>query len=469
MDDALWKDALEKLRSRVSAENFDTWFEPIEFAGMLGQTLSLRIPNRFHADWLNAHYLESILESLPASAGAEKTLGVQWLVDEKLQARLRPSRPTSSSNGTVSNGTVSRPAAKSLRLSPERAVASQQSEAPADLHPKYHFDDFIVGPSNQLAHAAAIAVCREPGGRYNPLFVYGGVGLGKTHLLNAIGHRLQRQDTTRCIHYVSAERFTNEFISALRNHHIDAFRQRYRQDCNVLLMDDIQFLAGREQTQEEFFHTFNALHLAGRQIVVTSDVGPQRIAEMQERLISRFQSGMIADTQPPELDTRIAILQKKAEQEKIHLPHDVALAIAQRITSNVRELEGTLLRVAVQSELMHRSLDVAAVENLLAEQQPLPSQAESFEDIQRVVCEHFRLRLSDLKSSRRARTITFPRMVAMFLCRRRLQASYPEIGEHFGGKDHTTVIHAVRKINTMVDQDSTTRATLETLQRKLSL
>ncbi|MCA9601194.1 MAG: chromosomal replication initiator protein DnaA, partial [Myxococcales bacterium] len=294
------------------------------------------------------------------------------------------------------------------------------------------------------------------------------VGLGKTHLVNAIGHRILQDKPDARILYLSAERFTNEFIWALQNHRISEFRQRYRENCDVLLMDDIQFLAGREQTQEEFFHTFNALYHSDRQIVVTSDVYPQQIPEMEERLISRFQSGMVADIQPPELDTRIAILQKKAEQESISLTGEVALFIAQVVKSNVRELEGTLLRIAVKADLLKRPIDLELARETLRSALPPQDHATTVDDIQRAVCEYFNIRLADLKSHRRHRTVSFPRMVAMYLCRQRLGTSYPELGDRFGGKDHTTVISAVRKIDGLLTrEDHQTRQAVQAIERKL--
>lgn len=369
--------------------------------------------------------------------------------------------------GSTSSGRVSsaqrhgNPPSKSMQSTP---VASR----PSHLSPKYSFDNFVVGPSNQLAHAASVAVGSSPGRRYNPFFIYGGVGLGKTHLVNAIGHRILADDPSVRILYLSAEHFTNEFIWALQNHRINEFRERYRTNCDVILMDDIQFLAGRDQTQEEFFHTFNALYHRDKQIVVTSDVYPQLIPEMEERLVSRFQSGMVADIQAPELDTRIAILQKKAEAESIELPSDVALFVAQVVKSNVRELEGTLLRVAVQADLCRRPIDLELAKHALQAVVPVSDQATTVEDVQKAVCEYFSLRLADLKSKRRHRAVSFPRMVAMYICRQRLSTSYPELGERFGGKDHTTVINAVRKIERQLkDGDLNTRSALDALERKL--
>jgi chromosomal replication initiator protein len=298
-----------------------------------------------------------------------------------------------------------------------------------------------------------MAAASSPGTRYNPLFIYGGVGLGKTHLVNAVGHRVLRDRPDSRILYVSAERFTNEFIWALQNHKINEFRSRYRNQCDVLLMDDIQFLATREQTQEEFFHTFNALYHSDKQIVVSSDVFPQQIGKMEERLISRFQWGMVADIQAPELDTRIAIVKKKAEQESIALPHEVANFLAQTVKSNVRELEGTLLRLAVKAELLKRPIDLAFAMETLRVQLPKHENSASVEDIQRAVCEYFNVRMSDLRSHRRHRSVAYPRMIAMYLCRQRLKTSYSELGERFGGKDHTTVMSAVKKIESRLGSE----------------
>ena len=296
------------------------------------------------------------------------------------------------------------------------------------------------------------------------------MGLGKTHLVNAIGHRIRQDKEDARVLFLSAERFTNEFIWALQNHRINEFRERYRTDCDVLCIDDIQFLAGREQTQEEFFHTFNALYHADRQIVVTSDVYPQQIKEMEERLVSRFQWGLVADIQAPELDTRIAILKKKAEQEDIELHDDVALLVAQHVRSNVRELEGTLLRLAVKAELVNRPIDVDFARDALGTVAARVEKRTTVEDVQRAACDYFDLRLAELKSQRRTRSVTFPRMVAMYVCRQRLELSYPELGDRFGGKDHTTVMNAVKKIGKLVDsEDLNTRTAIEAIERKVGL
>jgi len=448
----LWERALETLRMRLSTENFETWLAPVHCETIEDDVAVLRIPNRFYADWISNHYTDLLLEALEgASDGDAAPRKLRFEVDETLQKEVQATRRVEP---------VAAPRPKARAKAP--AITS------SDLNPKYSFDNFVVGPSNQLAHAASVAVGSAPGKRYNPLFIYGGVGLGKTHLMNAMGHQILSDNPAAVILYLSAERFTNEFIWSLQNHRIDEFRERYRQSCDVLLMDDIQFLAGRDQTQEEFFHTFNSLYHSDKQIVVTSDVYPQQIPEMEERLVSRFQSGMVADIQAPEVDTRVAIVRKKAEAEGIPLTHDVAHFIAQVVKSNVRELEGTLLRLAVKAELLGRPIDLDLAKESLRAVLPPPEQAITVEDIQKAACNYFGIKMSDLKGKRRHRTVTYPRQIAMFICRQRLGTSYPELGERFGGKDHTTVISAVRKINGLLEQnDERTTTVVKAVERKL--
>lgn len=460
----LWERALQDLKGRLSSENFDTWLAPLSVERAADATLTLRVPNKFYADWLQTHYLDLVLDALRAR-GAPAQLRIEFSVSEVARPRMnlrpselppRPSQPP--------------PPVVAAPSAPNAASAPFYSTAGSGLNPRYLFDNFVVGPSNQLAHAAAVAAASSRQKRYNPLFIYGGVGLGKTHLVNAVGHRALADNPHLRVLFVSAERFTNEFIWALQNHRINEFRERYRNGCDVLLMDDIQFLAGREQTQEEFFHTFNSLYHADRQIVVTSDVYPQQIPEMEERLISRFQWGLVADIQAPELDTRIAILKAKAAQEHIALSDDVALFLAQVVKSNVRELEGTLLRLAVKAELASRPIDLEFAKEALRGVLPKAEAATTVEDIQRAVCDYYSIRLADLKSHRRHRAVSFPRMVAMYLCRQRLGTSFPELGDRFGGKDHTTVMSAVRKIDGLLrNEDPAVMNAVEAIERKLNL
>ncbi|MCC6877040.1 MAG: chromosomal replication initiator protein DnaA [Sandaracinaceae bacterium] len=448
---------MRSLRGRLSEENYRTWLEPVALDQVDDHVVTLRIPNRFYADWISSHYLDLILGSLAGELGTEPDhLEVRWEVDEALQKRLdEQAKPREDKRA--------RPSA------PPPAADAPDAFADTGLNPKYRFDNFIVGPSNQLAHAASVAAASSPGTRYNPLFIYGGVGLGKTHLVNAIGHRIRQDRPGANVLFLSAERFTNEFIWSLQNHRINDFRERYRSKVDVLCIDDIQFLAGREQTQEEFFHTFNALYHADKQIVVTSDVYPQQIKEMEERLVSRFQWGLVADIQAPELDTRIAILKKKAEQERIALSDEVALVIAQHVQSTVRELEGTLLRLAVKAELTQRELGLELARDALGGSIARLEKQTTVEDIQRAACDYFNVRLTDLKSHRRHRAVAFPRMVAMYVCRQQLKLSYPELGDRFGGKDHTTVMSAVRKIGGLVETDDRVRHAIEAIERKVGL
>ncbi len=455
----LWTKAKDRLSARLSKQNFEAWIDPIVCDSPEDGKLLLRVPNAFFRDWLLANYEDLLVEAL--NADLSKPLKLELEVDESLQAVL----DARNSVATPQKGTVIAPSV----VKSEPRVETGGSPPDAGLARRYSFENFVVGPSNELAHAACIAAAKHPGSRYNPLFLYGGVGLGKTHLVNAAGLAICDANPSTRLLYVSAEHFTNEFIHALQTHQIGLFRKRYREQCDVLLMDDIQFLAGREQTQEEFFHTFNALYHLDKQIIVTSDVNPQHIPEMQERLISRFQSGLVADVQAPELDTRIAILKKKAEAEEIALPDDVALFVAQKVQRNVRELEGSLLRLFMRADLLKRPLDIDLARQTL---EPMLKQIESIlsiEDVQRAVCEHFRLRMSDLRSKRRARNIAYPRMLAMYLCREELGTSYPELGRRFGGKDHTTALSAVRKICSLIDKgDSDTKEALDAISRRLA-
>jgi chromosomal replication initiator protein len=447
-----WESALSDMRQRLSPENFETWLAPIAWGGSDGHRLCLRIPNKFYAEWIRTHYLDILLGLVRAKSGIGD-VDVSWEVDERLAEQLRTREALV--RETAPPPPVVRPA------EPQRVAAN--------LNPRYRFENFVVGPSNQLAHAASVAAASSPGARYNPLFIYGGVGLGKTHLVNAIGHRVLEDRPNSRILYVSAERFTNEFIAALQNHKMDEFRDHYRTQCDVLLMDDIQFLAGRDQTMEEFFHTFNALYHSDRQIVVSSDVYPQQMKGMEERLISRFQWGMVADIQAPELDTRVAIVKKKAEQERIDLPDEVAHFLAETVQSNVRELEGTLLRLAVKAELLKRPIDLAFAREALRGTNPPRESLTTVDDIQRAVCEYFNIRMSDLKSHRRHRSVAQPRMIAMYLCRQRLNTSYTELGDRFGGKDHTTVMSAVRKIESRIlSRDAEVLATVQAIEHRLN-
>ena len=375
-----------------------------------------------------------------------------------------------SSDGALRSIVLTVPNTGQQELFPQPAPPPKPSRADGRrsvLLPKYTFDNFVVGASNQFAHAASKAVANQPGDHYNPLFIYGGVGLGKTHLVNAIGHQvLDRNENARVV-YLSSESFMNELIAALRRDRMDEFKAKFRR-IDVLIVDDVQFLAGRERTQEEFFHTFNSLYDGHHQIVLTSDKFPKEIPDLEERLRNRFEWGLIADIQPPDVETRIAILEKKAEFEGIELPPDVANFLAENIDSNVRELEGSLTRLGAFASLNKCPITVDFARDVL--QSVLRDRVEraiTIESIQKAVCDFFRIRPNDLRSKRRTRTVALPRQVAMYLCRRYTNASFPVIGDRFGGRDHSTVIHAHQVIERRVREDPAFRATVERLERLL--
>ncbi|MDC3953583.1 chromosomal replication initiator protein DnaA [Polyangium jinanense] len=474
---AIFERAIEHTRG-LSPATFDQWFGGVQFDDLTDGVLSLRVQNEFVLEWVKTNFLPTITDKIRELTGW--SVQVAWTIDQHLEApianvpQMPPVRPRSLVVRPSTNPpTAPAPASPSAPVAaeprpPAPAPAPQRRPAlPDDLNPKHTFATFVVGPSNQLAHAAAIAAAGGGGRRYNPLFICGGTGLGKTHLVHAIAHRVLDERPGARIIYVSAERFTNDFITAIQHHRMDDFRAKYRVHCDLLLVDDIQFLAGREQTQEEFFHTFNALHGLDRQIVVTSDKYPQNLERMEERLVSRFSWGLVADIQAPELETRVAIVRNKAALEGIVLPDDVALYLAQVIRSNVRELEGTLIRLAAKSSLTGRPVDLAFARAEITAATPRAS-IMSVEDIQRAVCHHFHLRSIDLTSKDRHKSIAFARHVAMYLCKQRLKVSFPEIGRAFGNRDHTTVMSAVRKIEAQRDTDPQVRAHLEALERKLA-
>jgi chromosomal replication initiator protein len=462
--ESLFSQALEHTRGRSPA-SFEQWFTSIQFEGFEHGVLGLTARDEFVRDWVKAHFLPDLLINLGRLSGEPGTaLRVTWAISNRLarpvcepkRSAPRPSKPDSM---PVSRRTE-RPASVAPRYSRAQFLAT--------LNSKYTFPNFVVGPSNELAHAAAFASAGGGGPRYNPLFIAGGTGLGKTHLVHAIAHKVLDERPDARVVYVSAEHFTNEFIEALQHHKMDEFRARYRSDCDLLLVDDIQFLAGREQTQEEFFHTFNALHDADRPIIVTSDKYPQQLQRMPERLVSRFTSGLVADIQVPQLETRVAIVRKKAELESIPLSDEVAVLLAQNIQSNVRELEGALIRLAAKSSLTGRPIDVEFTLSEMNTVSPRRTDVMSVEDIQRAVCSHFRLSNSELLSKDRHKSVAFARQVAMYLCRQRLKCSFPELGRAFGNRDHTTVMSAVRRVEALRQRDPQVTAHLEAIEQRLA-
>ncbi|HVJ93753.1 MAG TPA: chromosomal replication initiator protein DnaA [Labilithrix sp.] len=474
----LWNEAVAFTRSKSPA-SFEQWFSGVQFDGMTDGVVSLRARDEFVREWVDQHFLPTLIDYLRSQTGW--SVQIAWTVGGELERPVAPSLGEAAAAGmrarsyVASGGYAIRPSDNGLpahgndEAPASRRVASVKPAAPPieGLNPKYTFANFVVGPSNQLAHAAAIGAAGGGGPRHNPLFLCGGTGLGKTHLVHAVAHRVRAERPQSRILYVSAEKFVNEFVQSLQENRMTEFRSRYRDRCDLLLVDDIQFLASKTQTQEEFFHAFNALHQADKQIIVTSDKYPQQLERMEERLVSRFSWGLVADIQGPELETRVAILRKKAQMEQIELADEVVLYLAQAIRSNVRELEGTLIRLAAKSSLLGRAIDLDfARQELAATVSPRPNEA-GVDDIQRVVCHHFKLRTSDLLSKDRHKSIAFARHVAMYLCKQRLKCSFPELGRAFGNRDHTTVMSAVRKVEHLRSTDPEVRAHLEALERKL--
>ena len=446
----IWNTAQEHLRVKLSRDTFNMWFAPLRACAVDGHNITVEAPNEFCEVWLKDNYIGLIQDAVAVAAGC------------KLQVKF-----------TVHNGAPAAPAPR-----PPVAPAKARSAEPAherggnngDLHfnPKNTFETFVVGGNNDFAFAAAKAVAESPGKAFNPLFLYGGVGLGKTHLLQAIGQHVAGGKKGARVAYVSSEKFTNEYIEAIQNNKLVAFRKKYRQS-EVLLIDDIQFLAGKERTQEEFFHTFNALHEAHKQIVLTCDRPASEIQGLEERLVSRFEWGQTADVQAPDVETRLAILQKKAQAMNVTLPEDVINFIATRIRTNIRRLEGALVRVSALASLTGKKLTVDVVENLLREMlHEEGRQTISIEVIQKKVAENFDIRLADMTSKRRPENIAFPRQIAMYLSRQMTESSLNTIGEAFGGRDHGTVLHACRLVKDRMEVDSNVRQTVNYLEKQLT-
>ncbi len=453
----VWETVLSAVERRVNHESFTTWFKPISFLGSDLATIYLRVPDRVFEDWILNNYRDVLEESL-----SEAQMG-----DREISFEVAPGKPSVATENkdvkalSVTNRFRAEPPDNRQQLPSQRfplpdttlSTTTFVDIEPLDLplNPRYAFDTFVVGSCNQFAHAAALAVADSPSKTYNPLYIYGGVGLGKTHLMCAIGHRIKVTHRHLRLCYISAEKFMNELINAIRYDRTMTFREKYR-SIDMLLIDDIQFMAGKERTQEEFFHTFNALYDGQKQIIISSDCPPREIPTLEERLHSRFEWGLIADIQPPDLETKVAILRKKAEMEKINLPDNVALFIASKIKSNIRELEGSLVRLTALSSLrgepISLSLAQEAIKNIIDEE----DRSVTIEVIQKVVAENYNLRVADLKAKSNSRNIAVPRQVAMYLCKMLTKASLPEIGREFGGKHHTTVLHSINKINELYEQ-----------------
>lgn len=452
----VWESVLSAVEKRVNHESFTTWFKPISFLGSDAQAIYLKVPDRVFEDWILNNYRDVLDDSLAESELSGREINFEVMAD------VASNTGNEANSALVSNGSV-----KDIPVNQYDTVVSEPGKVegtrtkattfvdiePLDLplNPKYTFNTFVVGSCNQFAHAASLAVADAPSKTYNPLYIYGGVGLGKTHLMCAIGHQIKTTHRHLRLCYISAEKFMNELINAIRYDRTMTFREKYR-SIDMLLIDDIQFMAGKERTQEEFFHTFNALYDAQKQIIISSDCPPREIPTLEERLHSRFEWGLIADIQPPDLETKVAILRKKAEMEKIHLPDNVALFIASKIKSNIRELEGSLVRLTALSSLRGESINLSlaqeAIKNIIDEE----DRSVTIETIQKVVADYYNLRVADLKAKSNSRNIAVPRQVAMYLCKMLTKASLPEIGREFGGKHHTTVLHSINKINELYEQ-----------------
>jgi chromosomal replication initiator protein len=428
----IWDRVLSRIEGKVNHHSFTTWFRPTSYVKDDGAAIIVRVPNVLFRDWLTKHYAAVIDEALSESDRSGATIAF-ITHDDPILVEALPSEP------------VVVPPPASFDSSP--AATTQ-----AGLNPRYLFDTFIVGPSNQFAHAACRAVAEAPSRSYNPLFIYGGVGLGKTHLMHAIGHYVLQHARSMKLTYISSERFMNEMINAVRYDRVLDFRERYR-SVDVLLVDDIQFLAGKEGTQTEFFHTFNALYDSQKQIVLSSDCPPHEIPALEERLRSRFEWGLIADIQPPDLETKVAILKRKAEAEAVPLADDVAIYIAGRIKSNIRELEGSLIRLVAYASLTGREISVSLAQEVLKKILSHEEKAVTIDMIQKYVSDFYQLKIADLKSRNNSKSVAMPRQIAMYLCKMLTSASLPEIGKSFGGKHHSTVIHSIRKIEALRQRD----------------
>lgn len=467
----LWNNCLKDVNRHISPQHFATWFKPIRLLGESGGTLELEVPNRFFLDWIKEHYLQLIEDVLGRVSKSD--CHIKWKISEDMgpaQAIEGASGPggagskaTGAASGSKAERAASKGAAKGTTGSTKRARTDH------NLSERYTFDNFVVGKANEFAHAACSAITSHLGSKYNPLFIYGGVGLGKTHLLQAIGNKLIKEAADIRVCYYTSERFMNEFIKFVSRHKMDDFRKKFR-NVDILLIDDIQFWSGKEGTQEEFFHTFNTLYEAHKQVVVTSDKFPKDLDGIEERLRSRFEWGLVADIQPPDTETKVAIVKNKALKENIELPDDVAFWLAGFPGSNIRELEGYLNRIFAVSSLTGKEITLEnskeALRNITKEKD---SKRVSIQDIQKMVCSAYGIRLADIKSKKRHKTIALPRQVAMYLAREYGKSSYPEIGSAFGGKNHSTAIHAVKKITAEIEKDPELKGTIRTIKKDLGL
>ncbi|NMB76001.1 MAG: chromosomal replication initiator protein DnaA [Myxococcales bacterium] len=451
----VWNKILSSIEKRLNQKNFSTWIRPLKLLDFSGDTAIIGVPDRFTRDWIKDHGFKDILQEEFSSLSTAQVQVVLRITDEPREVPLDKEEilALESKQDDASKKPVD--------------VSRSLSDTVRDvgLNPRYTFDQFVVGNSNQFAFASCMSVAENPGTSYNPLFIYGGAGLGKTHLLNAVGHRVLELNSSRRVIYVTTETFTNEFINTIRFMKTDKFREKYRDRCDILLVDDIQFIADKDRTQEEFFHTFNTLYESRRQIVITSDRYPHEIPGLEDRLKTRFQWGIIADIQPPDIETRIAIIQKKADVENLDIPDDVAMFIASSAKSSIREIEGSLKRLGAFSSMYGKPITLDFAREILKD--TLGGQPSiSISDVQKVVANYFNIKISDLTGDRRHRSVSRPRQIAMFICRKVLNFSFPDIGLRFN-KDHSSVIAATRNIENLINQDNSIRDSIESIKRQL--
>jgi chromosomal replication initiator protein len=441
----IWLEAQSNMKNVLTPQSFNTWIKPLKFYSASASTITLEVPSKFIEEWVTEKYLSFIQEAISSLSGSNYRIEFK-IIEKKLAETEGDHKPT-----------VKEPAQPGQKT---------KHGSSANLNAKYTFDSFVCGASNQFAHAASQAVANKPATNYNPLFIYGGVGLGKTHLLIAIGNHILAENSHAKICYYSSEKFMNEMINSLRYKKMDEFRNKFRK-MDVLLIDDIQFMAGKEATQEEFFHTFNALYESHKQIVVTSDKFPKDIPGLEERLRSRFEWGLIADIQPPDIETKIAILKKKADLNGVQLPDDVALFLASSASSNIRELEGMLIRLGAFASLTGSEISLIMAREVLKDIIVEKTRDITVEMIQKHVADHFKIKVSELKSDKRHKALVIPRQIAIYICRDLTKASYPEIGEKFGGKDHSTIIHSTKKIEKLVTGDLEFKGLVDSIRKRL--
>jgi chromosomal replication initiator protein len=455
-----WLQILAALEKKVVRNSFETWLKPTRYSHAAGRTLYVRVPSP-EFQHIGDKYGDLIQEAIDLNSLEYDDVCFVTVEDD-------PSIPPQRKDGGFPPVPAHAPTAPPQPQSPERPRQMPiDFSTAAQLNQRYTFDNFVTGSGNQFARAASLAAAERPGKAYNPLFLYGGSGMGKTHLMQAIGHEVKKRQPVTNLCYVTAEKFLNEMINSIRNDRMIGFRDRFR-GVDVLLIDDIQFIAQKERVQEEFFHTFNALHESNKQVVITSDRPPKELAEIEERLRSRFEWGLIADIQPPDLETKVAILQKKAESEQVTLPTDVALFIASNVRTNVRELEGALVRLIAWCQVNHIEITLACAQQCLKQFIDMQVRKITLESIQRVVAEHFGMRVADLKQKNNSRNVVVPRQIAMYLAKQMTEASLPEIGRQFGNKHHTTVMHSIAKIDEQRRNDKDLHRTLNKLQELLN-